>query len=307
MHVYLNPQCGYGKGRRSWRRRESRLRERFGDFSVEEIVSPQQLYRQVGGALREGERHFVAAGGDGTVNLVANALLGTAKHCHAILGAVGLGSSNDFHKPFRKDAMIDGVPIRMDWNKATWNDAIAVRYSNGHGQPLERYCLINASIGITAQANAVYNSRLPMIQFIQRASVEAAILLSALWALATYRDLMCEMVLDDTPPRRVPVTNLGVLKNPHFAGGLCYDTPVATDDGRMCVNLCSGMTRGEIIATLVGLYRSRFKGRPKTSSYQTTRLQISAPRSFSLELDGEVVQARRASFELELHALRCCT
>jgi diacylglycerol kinase family enzyme len=60
--------------------------------------------------LERGETDFVAAGGDGTVNAVVSALVENASPDalrRIRLGAVGLGSSNDFHKPLSEDRSID--------------------------------------------------------------------------------------------------------------------------------------------------------------------------------------------------------
>ena len=54
-------------------------------------------------ALRDGTRVFVAAGGDGTVHALVERARRIARHDSRSptlpFGVVGLGSSNDFHKP----------------------------------------------------------------------------------------------------------------------------------------------------------------------------------------------------------------
>lgn len=54
----------------------------------------------------------IAVGGDGTVNLLAQALLESVEWREISLGALGTGSSNDFHKPRRK--RFHGLPARLD-------------------------------------------------------------------------------------------------------------------------------------------------------------------------------------------------
>ena len=57
-----------------------------------------------------------SATGSGTVNGVLNAIL--AQGADVTLGAIGLGSSNDFHKPFAKDKRVGGAPVRLDASRA---------------------------------------------------------------------------------------------------------------------------------------------------------------------------------------------
>lgn len=307
MRIFLNPNCDYGKGGRKWQKIEPELRQRFGEFTVEEICSPSTITGQVENALSGGENFFVAAGGDGTVNLLLNALMNVpSPGPGTIMGAVGLGSSNDFHKPFRPATYVEGIPVRLNRENAKPCDIIRVRFYNESDQYFTRYCIINASIGITAQANAIYNSRLPFIEWIQKISVEGAIIASALKTIFTFQNIPCQIALEGAAPLSCRLTNLGVIKNPHFAGGLCYDTPVKPDDGRLGVNLCAGMSIIEAIKTLARLYKHQFQGRLKTYSWSTTGLSVSSERPFALEMDGEVVQARQAEFKLLPKRVRCC-
>ena len=106
--------------------------------------------------------------------------------------------------------------------------------------------------------------------------------------------------------RRVAVTNLGVVKNPHFAGSFCYDMPIKPDDGRLGVHLSMGLSLRERIGLLAALRRSRFQGRPKTMSWMATRVSVKGDRVFALEADGEVIHADRAEFQILPKRVRCC-
>jgi len=307
MHIFVNPVCRYGRGRRTWALVEPALRQRFGGFETEEIQSVEHFEGQVRTALAAGERVFIAAGGDGTVNLLLNALLNSgATGEDVILGAVGLGSSNDFHKPFRPESFIEGIPVRMDQQNAAACDVIAVRYQNGGNGLSRRYCLINASIGITAEANALYNSRARSIALVQRISHEAAVVTSALQTIAHYRNISAELSFEHQPAQPFKITNLGVIKNPHFAGGLCYDTAIRPDDGQIGVNLCAGMTKWEAVMTLLRLYQKNFGGHPKTYSWFAREFGLQSKTPFALEMDGEVVKTDRAVFSVLPGLMRCC-
>jgi len=305
MHIYLNQSCHLGKGLEKWQKIEPELRLRYGDFKVYEIQSPGTLSDQIKSGIKEGERLFIAAGGDGTVNLLANVLMSFATTGHEfVLGAIGLGASNDFHKPFRPEAFIKGIPIRMNWQKAILNDVIQVRYKKNQGHFSTLHCIINASIGIVAQANALNNSRHPLIDSIRKVSVEASIVAAALMTILTYRNISCTISLDKY--RDIKLTNLGVIKNSYFAGGLCYDTNIRPDDGNFGVNLCTSMTKFEAIKTMLRLYKHKFSGYPKTYSWLATRLSLSSEKTFPLEIDGEIVFTKNVEFQLIPRALRCC-
>ena len=305
--VFLNPFCSYGTGLKRWEQVKDELGRRIGRFKTEVPDSPQRFAEYVSRAIRDGDNLLIAAGGDGTVNLLLNAVM-TERGIHnrITLGAVGLGSSNDFHKPFRADAFIDRIPVRVDAGKAFLSDVIRVDYEGLQGRPLTRYCLANASIGVVAEANALYNLPTRFIKTVRKISVQAAIVTCGLQAMFTYQDIPCLLSVDGGKTERYPVTNLGIIKNPHFAGHFCYDTPTRPDDGLMGVNLCGGTSMGERIRLIFSLAQGRFKDRPKTRCRKATRLCIRSEETFALEIDGEVVRTRNPRFKVIPKAVRCC-
>jgi diacylglycerol kinase (ATP) len=307
MRVFINPICDYGRGLDKWHKVADDLRSRYGPFHTEQIESPEKFLRQVKDAWKKGERLFISAGGDGTLNLLLNCLLNISSGGRTfVVGAVGLGSSNDFHKPFRSETMVQKIPVRMDWKNAMETDVIRIHYQNGKNRPSSRFCLINASIGITAQANAFYNSRNLFISWAKKIGHDAAVIACALNTIVTYSNIPCTLTLEENNRLDMLLTNLGVIKNPHFAGGLCYDQAVRPDDGDLGINIGCGMSKLEAIRTLAGLYRKKFSEFPKTQSLRAKRLLVKSERSFVLELDGEVVEASSADFKIIPRAVRCC-
>jgi diacylglycerol kinase family enzyme len=327
--VFLNRRASYGRAASRWETVRPALEKRAGEFDVEEVGSPESVAGSIGHALARGERTFVAAGGDGTVNLLVNAIMmldggdlarpddgggpdareatGDPQDGPGIaLGAVGLGSSNDFHKPFGRDSVVAGVPVRIDHSNARPCDIIEIDLEDDEGNRARRYAIINASLGITAEANASFNAPGAFVRAARKFSVDAAIVASVLGTVASYRDIGCSLTLDGSYTGDFSVSNLAVIKNPHFGGSFCYDTPIAPDDGQLGINLCERLTPLQALATLAALRKHRFLGRPKTRSWIGTRVSVRGDRTFALETDGEVVRARSAEFGVIPKAIRCC-
>jgi len=96
------------------------------------------------------------------------------------------------------------------------------------------------------------------------------------------------------------------MKTPYLAGGLAYNSSVAPDDRQFAVHLCHTMTRLQLCSLLWVLYRARFAGRDNTRSWQASELELVCDAPVALELDGEIVQARQARFDVLKEQIRVC-
>ena len=177
---------------------------------------------------------IVAAGGDGTVNGVLNAILTNGA---VALGAIGLGSSNDFHKPFAPEKCVDGVPVRVDPRTRCARDVGKATLIEPGGATRIRYFVLNASVGVVAQGNAFFNTPDRTVRALKKTSVELAIAYAALVSISRFTPIELHVSLDDRPFRPMRLTAMGILKRIHFAGGMRYDTrsPWTTACCRECV------------------------------------------------------------------------
>jgi diacylglycerol kinase (ATP) len=295
--VLLNPNARRGQGRDRYAVVRPAIDELF-DTRIAE-TEPAGNDGAVRAALDDGIRTFIAAGGDGTVNVLVDALVrlrGTLALDDLTLGAVGLGSSNDAHKPVERE--IAGIPVRIDAQRALPRDVGMARWESG-----ERAFIVSASVGVTAAANALFNREDPVLRHLKRWWVDGAIMWAGVRTIVTWRNLSATLVVNGTSSA-IAVTHLGVAKTPWLAGGLHYDTPV--EPGRFAVNLCEGMSRLRTIRTLAALARGRFRGLPGTHSWSAPGASVVLDSPCDLELDGEVVRACRVSFELLHERIRLC-
>jgi diacylglycerol kinase (ATP) len=306
--ILLNPYANGGKGRSRWQ--DVRADARACALGLEQAQiydgAPAGAAAWVLERAQAGVRRFVAAGGDGTVHLALQALLAaqSATGERLALGAVALGSSNDFHKPFGAPgrACLGGRPARVDFSHAAAHDVGRVQVDDGP----PRSFLINASVGATAEANFLFNHTGPVLRVLKRTWVDGAMLWAALSTLARFRNLDARIDIEGEGPRDVRLANLGVVKNPCFAGGLRYDVPQRPDDGWFGVHLCEDLGKTGLLRTLVALRMGRFQGLPGASSRQARAVDIQADHPFAVETDGEVVRTRRARFHLLPGELLVC-
>jgi diacylglycerol kinase (ATP) len=95
-HVIVNPAAGRGAARRAEPVVARAFRAQGWAVDLVRTEGPGHGQELAAQAVRQGARHVVAVGGDGTVHEVANGLL--QGDSDAALGVVPIGSGNDFAK-----------------------------------------------------------------------------------------------------------------------------------------------------------------------------------------------------------------
>ncbi|MBI4508015.1 MAG: hypothetical protein HY698_00165 [Deltaproteobacteria bacterium] len=309
MLVIVNGSANGGQGSARWQRVEEELRGRGIPFEVRPTESAEDAQRAVDDAIRAGHRELIAAGGDGTVNGVLNALMDPTTdrpRADVALGAIGLGSSNDFHKPFSPQRTIGKIPVRLSGDNAPLVDVGKAIVTDRDGTVRTRYFILNGSMGLVAAGNAFFNSGDPTLLRLKRFNVELAILYTAWVNLRRFKPIAVTVKMDDQPAKELEATSLGILKKVHFAGGMRYDTPVTADDGMFDVNIWEPMGKLATVGTMAALYRGKFTGRKRTQAHRARRVELKMATRLDFELDGEVTQAIAADLVVLPRVLRAC-
>jgi diacylglycerol kinase (ATP) len=304
--VLLNPRAGGGRARARWGSVEPVLAKTMAPRVVE-LTPAVGWDAAVREAMAGGIRLFVAAGGDGTVGALVDALVRCADGVPLntlTVGAVGLGSSNDFHKPFRR--LAGDVPVRIGSGR-TPRDVCRARFHDGDGVQREHHFVVSASLGLTARANAFFSNGDRVQGWLRARWTGGAILYAAQRSLFTRGNDRAVLRLGDATPLSCAITNLSVAKTRWVSGIFRYDTTVAPDDGLLAVNLCEGMTRTAALRALADLARGRFQGPAGRHHWRTPRLEVELGQPAVLELDGETFQARRVAMDVLPERIAVCT
>ncbi len=248
-------------------------------------------------AVQSGVNCLISAGGDGSVNMLINALVDTCgeQMSEYAVGGIGLGSSNDFVKPVR--TRIGGCPTRLNPEGVVAADVVRIRLLNPEGLEEQRYFLLNASMGVTADANWLFNRGDWFLDLLKPRFVAGSILYAAVKAILMHRNFPAELEVDGRQ-YRLQLSNLAILKSPHVAGALLYDKHVSPDDGFLAVNYCDGMSKLELLKTLSDLRKGRFVGPPKRVCHRARVVRLQTATPAALEMDGEVVMATSCSIDV---------
>ena len=211
---------------------------------------------------------LVAAGGDGTVHLVAEGLLGT-KTALAILplGSVmniarGLGIPRD---PDAAAAIIsDGAITSVDVGRATAADGRRVHF------------LEAGSVGMNAA------------MFREAARFDEgdwASIVRTIWVALRYRPARMRVDLDDRSVRTRALM-VTVSNGPYIGVGMTVAPAARLDDGRFDVRIFRGFSKWELLRHLASIAFGRRRYAPHVSTYRSASARISSARPLPARADG---------------------
>jgi diacylglycerol kinase (ATP) len=306
--IIVNPDCHQGEGWKRWLKVREPVLGSLGPRTVEFVLGRDgDLCEALSHAYEKaGRQALVSAGGDGSLHYLVRRLL----QDHAMqlarteVGAIGLGSSNDFLKP--NSRVIRGIPVRIGNEKLVDHDVGLATYRDERGAENWECFIVNASFGATAEGNWTFNNAGNVLGFLKKTATPLAILYAAVSTVISFRNVPCRVSFDGLD-RLVNLTNLNILKIPYVSGSFHYDQDIRPDDGTLMVNLCFDMSRWEMMQALRDLSKGRFETGSKSVSSRVREFRIEAKHPMVFECDGETMLTHKVRIAIMPRAIRCLT
>lgn len=278
--VILNPTAGSPEHLRSW---QERIASIVGDCPVRITSHCGEAEPLARRAVEQGFTRIVAAGGDGTVNHVANGLAGS----NCMLGVLPIGTVNVF-------AMELGLPLhnlQRCWEIVEDTNIRRVDLPSANG----KYFVQLAGVGLDAQvvketSTAFKRSFGPLSYLISAAQIAAR-----------------------QPPRLFIQSEHTSLDEGSFVlvgNGRLYGGPfpffkhATIDDGVFDVVVFKRLGYLEIIKYLQDVVFSSDINVPEIEYFQTRELHVTCEQDVPVELDGELAGNCPVDFKIREKALR---
>ena len=278
--VILNPTAGSPEHVRSW---QERIESLAGDCPVRVTSHSGEAEGLARRAVEQGFTRIVAAGGDGTVNQVANGLAGS----NATLGVLPMGSVNVF-------AMELGLPLhnlQRCWDIIEDTNVRLVDMPSAN----EKYFVQLAGVGLDAQVvketSLAFKRSFGPLSYLISAAQIAARQPPKLFIESEHTSCGGRIVCSrwKRPPLRRPF--------PFFKQAII-------DDGLFDVVVFKRLGYLEIIKYLQDVVFSSDIKVPEIEYFQTRQLRITSEQDVPLELDGELAGNCPVDFRIRKRALR---
>jgi YegS/Rv2252/BmrU family lipid kinase len=279
LPVILNPSAGRG----SAGAREDELRRIFRDHNIQPEIFRTQSREEAQEMARElcarGEAVVAAAGGDGTLHVVAQALVGT----NTALGLLPMGSGNDFARV---------VGISSDLSQAVEvlcrgkTRPVDVGVANGV------FYLNALGMGIDGQIAHHYQTR----RFLKG---EAGYLLATGYEALRFRPVAME-VRADSLHFFGDCLAVAVMNGPWAGGGFCLAPKAQPDDGLLDLALIGHYPRLVRLLVLPKTRDGSYLKLKRTKRVLVREAHVRAERALFVHADGELFPERTALLEVEL-------
>jgi diacylglycerol kinase (ATP) len=307
MVVLVNKYSGGGTAVEKWTRiyKQLGLNGSTESFFIGVNGSTDKLILD---SIKKGKTDFVIAGGDGSINYFLNRcieLLRPIDLRQIKIGAVGIGSSNDFHKPFNPNKTNGNVSYKINFKDAVKRDVGCIQYKKD-GKILKKYFLINASLGITAEGNNFFNNPDFILRYLKKLNTLSAITYAIIKNIYTYKNFKVT-IGGSNESFTANISNLGILKSPFFTGKLRYQSDPLPDNGLFDVHLYESLSKVKFLQLFYNLSKGKSDNSLNKKFWRTNRIKISSEKEFPVEFDGEVITTNRAEFSVIPELIKVCT
>ena len=245
--------------------------------------------------MEGGATLLVAVGGDGTVNEVANGLVGAA---NAELAVLSRGTGGDFARTFGIPSKLeDAVRVALEGRTRTI-DVGRATYRAWDGDPGESHF---ANIGSAGMSGAV--AKRTNEATVAPLGGKVAYLWSTIVVFAGWRNTAVTVTVDGTT-RSGPMFEVIVANCRYLAGGMKICPDAEPDDGLFDVLLIGDVGKLDLALTMPKIYRGTHLPHPKAELLRGASVTIEAAEPLPVELDGEQPGTTPVRFDVVPGALR---
>ena len=298
--IIVNPASGAGRTGRGWSELAGRLREAGLDFDFAMTSCPGEATELSRLAVGEGRRLIVAAGGDGTINEVANGFFqdGEPVATDSRLGVLTTGTGGDF----RRTLGIPRDPIEaaavLSAGRTRRIDAGRVTCTSADGASVVRYFVNIADAGIGGDVVHRVKKGKRVI------NGEVTFTLASLVTLLRWHNKPMTVAINGEQ-RELIAQQVVVANCQYFGGGMRVAPRAVPDDGLLDVVIAGDLGVWENLRGLSEIRKGTHldSGHPKISHTLAGRVEVSSPELVRVDADGEQPGMLPAVFEVVPAAL----
>jgi diacylglycerol kinase (ATP) len=289
VQIIVNPAAGQGACGRNWPAAEAKLRKAFPQARIAFTETPGQERALSRAAMADGATHFIAVGGDGTVNGVLNGMLGEdgrVANPSAVLSPVPAGTANELARELGFHGDVDGAVRAAAGRRRLDLDLLHAECAGFDGGQVSHGAFLAVSWGAAAEISYRTSTSRYMKKLGGRFSYYAVTLIVTL----TYPTREMALTIDDAPAQSL-LQYTGMICNTEVTGGGMKLAPGAdTRDGIADLLLFRDIPRKDILLQKPSwLFEGHHVEHEKIDLIQGRRFAVEGPADCLVDADGETI------------------
>jgi diacylglycerol kinase (ATP) len=284
--LLVNPAAGGGAGRRRAPALARALARAGASTDVRETRGPGDARRIVDECRRAAVDVIAVAGGDGTLNEVAQAYLDRDGQPVAgpPLALLPIGTGGDFARTLGVDGDLDRAVERLLSAEPRAFDLGVLRLTTLGGESELRAFLNITSFGLAGLTDRIVNSGPRWL------GGRASFYLATVRALAAWRNPAVHVRIDGTPWLEAPVVNVMIANGRYFGGGMKIAPEADPTDGQFDIVAIGDMSRLQTLGLTRAVYAGTHVTRPHVTTTRGASVEANAAVATDvvlIDMDGE--------------------
>ncbi|MBI3039983.1 hypothetical protein HYY75_13195 [bacterium] len=301
FQVFYNPKANRGKAGKHWPQIESALEKRGFKVFCKELPPRTELQKHLLEANSQGIRNIVAAGGDGTLQAIVEGVFGCSQ-CDGSdyspnIGVIGMGTSNDFLKPFPAADNIAGLPCRIDEMKISSFDVIRMEAVTPNGSIEIRHFLQSCHAGTIARTNMRLIHEKGFFNFLYKKFYPFGLIGTAAWEVFTFPGFKGFFKIGNEE-REGEFLGLSIIKRPYIAGNFKFLTKRTKDDGLFDIAICEKVSSWRLISLIGKFEKEGLNDHPDVLFRETNHAWVRFSEPQPIDYDGEIIVAKEAKWSI---------
>jgi len=273
----------------------AQYRERLSDSRMKELRLDRSidLAVEIARAVDEGCETIFAAGGDGTINAVVNAIMRLDEDRRPVLAIIPTGSANDFatgtlHIP----PDVDGVLDMIHDGEVTPMDVVEIRAA-GFVRYFANVAAGGNSVRVSEQLSDDVKKKWGALSYIRG-------------SIGVINDLNSYHVIADLDGERIEIDSWGLLvaNGNTNAGGIMVAPKASPDDGLMDVILIRDGSALDMVEIISKTLICSFLECEQVVFRQVKRLELRSEPAMRFTMDGEIFDEKPDQFTIIPDAVR---
>ncbi len=276
--LLVNPSAGGGRAAEVLPALREFATRQGWDVQICITKNPADLAAQARKAAKTGCKRLLVLGGDGTFQVLINAVVGFPE---IVLGVIPAGGGNDLAASLGLPADPVQASALLLNGEIHYLDAARVRTSDGK----EWLYTGGGGVGLDAEAARYANGPYRKIRGRLR------YILSAVRALFGFHSMRVRIDMSGGGRDSLDATALivGVLNTPSYGAGLCLAPGAKTDDGRLDLVLLDDLSVIEVLALLPALFSRGELTTKRVRRFSVERVRIETDQACWFHGDGEIL------------------